>query len=55
MASRQIEMNIRTEKIEIRMGTSDSPKKLQRKPLTKYSTGLNLEIICQVGGNIDML
>ena len=55
MASRQVEINVRTENIDIRMGTSDTPKKLQRKPLTKYNTGLNLDIICQLGGSMDML
>lgn len=43
------------ELIDVIMWTSAAPKKLQRKPLTKYKTGLNLEMSCQVVGNIEML
>src|SRR5262245_6305618 len=31
--------------------TSAISKKLQRNPLTKYTTGLNSEMVCQAGGN----
>lgn len=32
--------------------TSDTPKKLQRKPLIRYTTGLNKVMVCHTGGSI---
>ena len=40
---------------DMKIGTSDVPKKLHRKPLTRYKTGLNFDIICQSAGNIEIL
>src|SRR5712692_6558453 len=34
--------------------TSASPKKHHRKPLTRYTTGLNSETVCQKGGSMSM-
>ena len=52
MRSKQININTNIDRIDSSIGTSAVPKKLQRKPLTKYKTGLNREINCQVLGNI---
>lgn len=36
------------------MGTSANPKNDQRKPETRYTTGLKNEIVCHTGGSIEI-
>ena len=48
----QVKKKIVIEIIEIRIGISDAPKKLQRNPLTIYKTGFSLDTNCQYGLNI---
>ena len=47
-------IKLKTARRLVAIETSATPKKHQRKPEIKYTTGLNSDTVCQKGGNIEI-
>jgi len=54
MIAKHSVIKLKTASILVVIETSATPKKHQRKPEIKYTTGLNSDTVCQKGDNIEI-